>query len=119
MTTDAIFTRVCGILVRNGQCGMPNRIPCRLSHQIANPTVPGLMEVLLQVVAVASLAGVGAGQWIQHLDHVIWLGTGLQKVFHRGRQWHRASEAEQNGRKQNQHTFSPTVEYGGITPADA
>ena len=119
MAADAVFARVGGILVRNGQGGMPNRISRRLGHQIANPTVPWLMEALLQVVPVASLARVGTGQWIQHLDHVVRLGTGLQEVLHRGGKWHGIPEGEQYGWNQNQHILSPTVQYVRDHPLDA
>ena len=77
MTADAVFTGVGGILVGNGQGGVPNRIPRRLGHEVRHPTIPWLMKVVIEIVAVAGLAGVGTGQGIQHLNHVVGLGAGL------------------------------------------
>ena len=39
------------------------------------------IKVPLQVVAVVRLTGAEAGQWISHLDHAVWLDTGLRKKF--------------------------------------
>lgn len=119
MAADAIFTRIGGILVGNGQSSMPNRITRRLGHQVANPTIPWLVKTFLQVVAVASLACVRTGQRIQHLDHVVRLGTRLQKVFHRGGKRHRVSKVEQDGWNQNQQVLSPNVEYERDDALDA